>query len=199
MKDADHDIDDATDSLRGLVEAWIWYGYHPAEVIDGWIDENAAAGDGFDLAWIKAFALATMAKKRAEEAAWPEDTDCDRLDRAFARLHEQGICAVQWAGDTLSEGVEAVGERVYADGVPPGRFVGFCFFHSQDMDQALSGEGLLIAFGHVDSEAEIDIQRIGRRVCEALEHEGLRTQWDGTENTRIALPALRWQRRTPNE
>lgn len=194
---SDDDANDATLEQLQLVERWIGYGYHGADVIDGWIEENAAADAAIDLDRVKAFAAATVARKRAAEARWPEDTDCDRLDRAFAALHEQGICAVQWAGDTLDEGLESVGDTINADGGPQHRYTGYCFFHSQDMDHALDGEGLMLAFGPVDAETEADAVRIGRRVCEALRREGLRTEWNGTVERRIAVPGLRWQRRAP--
>lgn len=199
MTDAnDDDSNDATHEQLQLVERWIGYGYHAAEVIEGWIEENAAADAGIDLKRVKAFAATAFAKKLAAEAQWPEDTDTDRLDRAFAALHEQGICAVQWAGDTLDEGLASVGDKINADGVPEDRYQGYCFFHSQDMDHALDGEGLMLAFGPVDAETEADAVRIGRRVCEALQREGLQTEWDGTVECRIAVPGLRWQRRTPD-
>lgn len=199
MTDANaNDANDATNEQLQLVERWIGYGYHAADAIDGWIEENAAADAGVDLERVKDFAAAAFARKRAAETRWPEDTDCDRLDRAFAALHEQGVCAVQWAGDTLDEGLASVGDQINADGVPQGRYTGYCFFHSQDMDHALDGEGLMLAFGPVDAETEADAVRIGRRVCEALQREGLRTEWDGTVEHRIAVPSLRWQRRTPD-
>lgn len=190
-------LDDATDSMRAQVLEWIWYGYYTADAIMRWIDEGATEGEGFDHAWIKAFAAAALEKKRAAEATWPQDTDCDRLDRAFDRLNEQGFCVLQWAGNTISDGMEEVGEVINAEGVPDDRYQGYCFFHSQDIDRALGDEGLMLAFGATDSDANEDYVRRGHLVCEALHQEGLKTDWDGTADSRIAVPALRWQRRTP--
>jgi hypothetical protein len=196
-EDMDEDLDDATDDMRSMVREWVWYGYDGAEQIDRWIDANAADGDGFDVAWIKAFAAALLAKKRAAEATWPEETDCDRLDRAFDALNEQGICALQCAGNTLDDGFEAVGNAINADDVPEDRFMGFCFFHSQDLDRALGGDGLMLAFGHLDSQDAADFVAVGRKVCEVMAQHGLQTEWNGSDNSRINLPGLRWQRRTP--
>jgi hypothetical protein len=193
----DDEVDDATDTMRATVRAWIWYGYDAPGDIHRGIDEHAAAGDGFDVDWIKAFAAALVARKRAAEATWPEETDCDRLDRAFDALNEQGICALQCAGDTLDDGFEAVDDVIDGEDVPEGRYRGFCFFHSQDLDHALYGEGLLLAFGHVDSEDAADYVAVGRQVCEVLQQHGLRTRWNGSDRSRIELPAMRWQRRTP--
>jgi len=188
---------DATEDMRVQVLEWVWYGYYTAAAILRWIDEGAAEGGGFDHGWIKAYATAVFEKKRAAEATWPQETDCDRLDNAFGRLNEQGVCALQWAGNTISEGMESVSDAINDEGVPEGRYQGFCFFHSQDIDRALGDEGLMLAFGPVDSDEDEDAVRIGRLVCEAFQREGLQTDWKGTADSRINLPRLRWQRRTP--
>lgn len=190
--------DDATDDMRSLVDGWIWYGYQSTSVVDALILDHAARGDGFDLAAIQAFARAEFARKRAAEADWPAETDCDRLDRAFDHLREQGFCALQWAGDTLNDGFERMSAVINAYDVPADRYTtGFCFFHSQDIDHAREGEGLSIAFGHVAADSDEDDVRIGRRVVAALVQAGLKPQWDGSPDHRIFLPTLRWQRRTP--
>lgn len=199
-EDMEEDVDDATDTQRGLVSEWLWYGYARPEAIDRWIDENHAAGDGFDLPWIKAFAVRALARKRAAEAQWPAETDNDRLERAFASLHKQGICALQWAGHDIDEGEQAVVdelEQAAEHGVPEDHYWGCCFFHSQDMDNALEGRGLMLAFRILGSDEEAETERVGRAVCEALQHEGLATEWNGSANRRIKLPTMRWQRRTP--
>ena len=191
--------DDDTADMRDIVRDWIWYGYHAASAIDDWIDACAARGDGFDLPWIKAFARAERQHKRAAEAQWPAVTDCDRLDHAFAHLAGQGFCALQWAGDTLDDGFERVSQTINADDVPTERYTtGFCFFHSQDMDHALNGEGLSVAFGHVDPDSDEDDVRMGRLVFEALEWAGLKPEWNGSPDRRIFLPTLHWQRRSPD-
>lgn len=199
-EEMDEELDDATSDQRSLINEWIWYGYSRLETIQGWIEENAADGNGFDLAWIQGFAERTMARKRAAEAGWPELTDNDRLDRAFARLNEQGICAVQWAGHDMDEGQEAVVDALReADeaGVAEDHYWGVCFFHSQDMDRALDGGGLLLAFDAIGSEVAADMVRVGQGVCEAMKREGLQTEWNGRADQRIELPNFCWQRRTP--
>ena len=199
-EDMDVELDDATGEQRALVNEWIWYGYSSAETIHRWIGENDAAGDGFDLAWIQGFADRTLARKRAAEVQWPSRTDNDRLDAAFASLNRQGICAVQWAGDTMQDGEQAVAdalEEATEAEVPEDHYWACCFFHSQDMDRALDGQGLLLAFGALGSDEEADSVRVGQLVCEVLQQEGLATPWNGRADSRIELPSLRWQRRTP--
>ena len=191
------DMDDATEDMVAEVEGRIWYGFDSPGDIDALIDQRAAAGDGFDVDKVKAFALATLAKKRAAEAGWAQTTDCDKLDRVFARLQAQGICALQYAGNTADDGYEAVSDAINAEGVPEDRYMGYCFFHSQDIDQALEGKGLLLAFGYLDSDDAKDAIPVGRTICEALRQEGFETDWNGSPKRRIGVPKLRWQRRTP--
>jgi len=190
-------FDDATQDMCAQVLEWAWYGYYTAEAIMRWIDEGAAAGEGFDHECIKSYAEAVLEKKRAAEARWPQETDCDRLDRAYERLGEQGVLVLQWAGNTLSDGIAEVGEALDAEGVAEDTYQGFCFFHSQDIDRALGDEGLMLAFGSATSDEDDDAVRIGRLVCEAFRQEGFQIQWNGTADQRIAMPAFRWQRRTP--
>jgi hypothetical protein len=194
----DEDIDDATNTILSLVNDRTWYGFHSSEEIDALIDHDLEDEDNVDPEQVRAFAAEALAKKRAAEAEWPTTTDCDRLDRAFDRLQAQGFCALHFPGYTLQDGHDAVFDEITAEGVPEGRYVGFCFYHAQDIDRALEGEGLMVAFGSTESDEDDDDVRKGRLVCEALEREGLKTVWDGTANTRIHVPGLRWQRRTPD-
>jgi len=196
-EDAD-DPDGAESGLRAEVVRWIWYGYHAPERITQMIDEQVDEDGTMDADTLHAFAAAVLAKKRAAEASWPETTDNDRLVDAFADLLEDGIFALQWAGDSLDEGFDVVNEHLEAKDPSGERFAGACFFHAQDIDSALNEDGLLIAFGHLHSDDAEDYEAIGRRVVEALRHHGLAPRWNGTARQRIALPDFRWQRRTPD-
>jgi hypothetical protein len=198
-KSDDRATDDATDDMAAVVENEIWCGLQSADGIDALIDEAAAAGDGFDVHRVKAFAASTLAKKRTTEATWPVTTDCDQLDRAFVRLNEQGICALHGTGNTQDDGFDAVVDALSVEGVPEDHFHGYCFYGSQDIDHALDGEGLLLAFGHLGRSEATDTEHVavGQRVCEALRQAGLEVAWDGSSKRRIALPRLNWRRRTP--
>src|SRR5690606_41074824 len=89
-------IDETTEDMLGLVENWVWFGFHSVGELDEQIDGDALDGDGFDVERVKALAAETLLKKRAAEATWPPQTDCDRLDRAFDRLRAQGLCALHF-------------------------------------------------------------------------------------------------------
>lgn len=190
-------MDDATDDMLADIEGQVWYGFGSAGDLDALIEQRAADGDGFDVDRVKAFAATTLAKKLAAEAQWPHTTDCDKLDRVFSHLQAQRICALQCAGSTLDDGYEAVSDAINAEGVPEDRYMGYCFFHSQDIDRALAGEGLQMAFGYLDSDDAKDAIPVGRTICEALRQEGFETDWNGSPKRRIGVPSLRWQRRTP--
>ena len=55
-------------------------------------------------------------QKRLEEANWPEQTDCDKLDYVFQELNRIGIIALHNAGYTLSQGLEDVVEIYHRNG-----------------------------------------------------------------------------------
>jgi len=193
-------FDNMTDTMMGLVDGWVWYGSHSVDELDEQIDADFEDGQDFDIERVKAYAATVLRDKRADEADWPPVTDCDRLDRAFDRLRAQGLCVVQFpeSGYTMQHGEAAVVAAMNAEDAPPEGYTGCCFYHAQDIDNALNGEGLWLAFGSLESDEDEDDVRVGRLVCEALNHEGLQTEWNGTRRHRIRLPRLRWQRRTPN-
>ena len=142
--------------------------------------------DRLDVAW---------AAQRASEAGWPDETMNDRIDRAFEELTEHGVVALQDAGYTLSDGWSDVHEA--APDVP--RAWGGVFFHRQDVERGVEGDGLMLAFGaFVDGAAhEAESLRLARLTCAVLERHGVPTTWDGTLERRIAIDPFPWQRRRP--
>lgn len=195
----DEDVEGSTGIMLSAVDNWIWYGSHSVGELDEQIDAEAADDDDIDVDRVKAYAAKELKKKRAAEAGWTPQTDCDRLDKAFDRLKARGICAIHFpaSGYTMEHGHAAVEEVMEAAEDSQHRVVGFCFYHGQDIDRALGDEGLLLAFGSTVSHAGKDGIRIGQAICEALQQEGLQTRWDGKLSSRIHIPGLRWQRRTP--
>ncbi|MDJ0938627.1 MAG: hypothetical protein QNJ00_02555 [Woeseiaceae bacterium] len=138
---------------------------------------------------------AAFAAWEQEKQDWPEVTDCDRLDTAFAALNKRGIIALQNAGYTQSDGYEDVGEA-YANHANRSSVLGYCFYHGQDLERAVGGGGLYLAFGPVDPEdEETKGPEVGNIIKEELQRVGFAVDWDGTFAKRIAVPALNWQRR----
>ena len=131
-----------------------------------------------------------------EQASWPSETDCDRLDQAFEAMIERGLIALQNAGYTQSDGYEEVSEA-YIDVEDEDQIIGYCFYHGQDLERAVRGGGLDVAFGPPDPEdEETKGQIVGRLICEELERVGFQVKWDGTFKDRILIPKILWQRRT---
>ena len=131
--------------------------------------------------------------QRQLEASWSGSTTNDRLDAAFEALAQQGIVALQDAGYTMSDGWEDIHEaRRRVDGAWGG-----VFFHRQDVERAVDGRGLMLAFGAFarGDDHEPQSLRLGREVCKVLAAHDIATEWDGTLQKRIAIPPFAWQKR----
>ncbi|NPC70099.1 hypothetical protein HPP05_10125 [Corallococcus exiguus] len=132
-----------------------------------------------------------------EEKQWPEVIEADRLEAAFDELKRDGIVTRMGATDTLRGGWTYVREDAHAleaRGLKPW---GAAFFHGQDIDYALKGGALCIAFGSLAEaeDAEKDVA-VGQAVANALQKHGFAPEWNGSETTRITLlPAFTWRRR----
>lgn len=130
-----------------------------------------------------------------EMQAWPEITDCDRLDQVFASLNSEGIVSVQNAGYTQSDGFEAVKEAARSR-PDQERLIGYCFYHAQDLERAMSGAGLYLAFGpRSPAREQEDGPLIGATIVQALRGSGIAAEWNGSFEERIHLPILDWKRR----
>jgi hypothetical protein len=127
------------------------------------------------------------------EMEWPETTDCDRLDAAFAELESNGIVARQ---DFSCCGTCGVAEIF--DEMDPGKgrsspVRGYTFFHMQDTEAAADGSGLYLNYGSV-KEGEGAAVAIGHEIVSTLRKHGLTSRWDGALNKRIDV-GIKWQRR----
>jgi hypothetical protein len=130
---------------------------------------------------------------RAAEATWTEPTVNDRITEAFADLEDRGIVALEDAGYTVSDGWEDAREA--AEELDEAR--GAVFFHGQDVERGVRGEGLTLAFGAFSKGAGSDEASIGigREVVEVLAAHGIATTWKGTAQHRIEIPPFPWQKR----
>ncbi|GEM_PF-405764 len=142
-------------------------------------------------------ALGAAVARRRERLAGAGQTDCDRLDNAFAALDRAGIltrqnftccnnCGYAEIWDPIAE-AEARGQQLE----------GFAFYHRQDAEGVSSAEGpglLHLSFGAVDSDEDDDAERVGRTISSALSEQGLEMVWDGKASRRIGVK-LEWKRR----
>jgi hypothetical protein len=176
--------------IRECIRFWVWSGYNDADAVEEMLPD--VLEDGVDAPAMYAAITDEFAEKSRAEADWPQRTDCDRLDAAFVALDADGICAVQYAGYTMSDGFSEVAEALEQRGRK--KYHGYCFFHAQDVERAIDGHGLMVAFGDVDGDAT-KAAEVGRRICAALQDAGLRVLWDNDVKERIQIPDIVWQRR----
>jgi hypothetical protein len=182
-------------ATRAAVEAGLRAGRDVDEVVDyaaGAMEDHAAG-----LAVARAHAKVVVERLVRESAAWPDTTDCDRLDDAFADLERAGVvarkdftCCRTCAMDEIADEMD----MAEGDGVD---VRGFAFFHQQDTERAVAEGRLFIGFGPRDRRSDSpECFAVGRAVVDALRARGLRAAWDGGGERRIEV-VLDWNRRGP--
>jgi hypothetical protein len=165
-----------------------------ARIIEILCEEMYAPGELAE-AEVTAAVDAALASLASDKTTWPATTDCDRLDNAFAALNARGIIALQNAGYTQSDGYDDVRES-YGKHSNRDTVIGYCFYHGQDLERAVHGEGLYLAFGPMDAKKEeTEGPRIGAMVVEELVRAGFAVKWRGTFAQRIFVPDIDWKRR----
>lgn len=158
----------------------------------------------------------------AEQRRWSDEGDYTRLAAAFAELSARGLVARMHFTCCQTCGVEEIDDE--RTPVPEGGFRGFrewgfTYFHQQDSERLVSGDGLYLAFGTFgpledsdpellargragDQQARQDIMdasavRAGSVVVDALRTAGLAVTWDGTAGQRILVTITDWRKRLP--
>lgn len=183
-------MNENTDYVFNAIKSWVWSGFYSPDEVDAMIDDILE--DDADEAFLRAAVAPEFDRKTAAEASWPETTDCDRLDEAFDKLNSRGIVALHNAGYTMSDGFTEVAEVLHARGRKG--IQGYCFYHGQDLERAVEGGGLMLAFGDLDDEKTKKTE-IGRLVKGVLQESGLTVEWSGDPEARLNLPRLDWKRR----
>ncbi|WP_399506861.1 DUF6891 domain-containing protein [Xanthomonas translucens] len=175
------------------IRQWVWSGfYSEAEFREEMLEEILE--DECDEPMLLAAVGSQWQAKQQAEQGWPAQTKCYRLDAVFEQLHDAGIYALANAGDTMSDGHTEVTEAVAE--APEGDYHGYCFYDGHDVECAVDGGGLFIAFGDLQGGADADLA-VGRQVAAALVDAGVcvGVGWDGTSKMRIAVPGFVWLRR----
>jgi hypothetical protein len=137
--------------------------------------------------------LEALDRHLREQATWPAETDCDRLDAAFADLERAGIvarqdfscCGTCGAGEIWGE-MEKVGRQ----GVD---VRGYAFYHMQDTENAVEGSGLYLNYGAVHEGKDAALA-VAREIVAAIQHRGLNVVWDGSWRNRVFIE-MDWKRR----
>jgi len=176
------------------IHSWVWSGFYSPEEVNEMIDDILEADAHEQM--LRAAVAPEFAKKQQAEQTWPAITDCNRLDNAFAALDQRGILCLQNAGYTMSDGHDDANELLSKQ--PRGRYFGYCFYHGQDLERAVKGGGLMLAFNHVDGNVPDKI-KVGNAVKEELERNGFVLDWKGTAEERIGIPKFDWKRRSKSK
>ncbi|MDO7886527.1 DUF6891 domain-containing protein [Hymenobacter cheonanensis] len=186
-------MDDVTEDYAAAIHVWVWSGFYSvSEVADMLAEQLKDEAEEVDELLLKSLIAREFATKQRAEATWPAPTDCDRLAQAFATLERLGIICLQNAGYTMSDGLDSVDEVLAK--YPSELTKGYCFYHGQDLERAVNGMGLWLAFSSLDNEA--DTKRvIGQQVQDTMQKVGLVVEWNGDPESRIQLPQIDWQRR----
>jgi uncharacterized protein DUF6891 len=179
----------AQDYIADTVRGWVWSGFYSMadirEMLPDIVEEERDEERGL------ALAAAEYREKEEDEAVWPQQTDCDRLDVAFEDLWAQGVVALHNAGYTMSDGLDDVAEAAAEQG--DANHWGYCFYHGQDVERAVASGDLMLAFGDLNPDDRRKAEA-GRVVLAALRSKGLAASWDGDAEKRIQV-SLQWKRR----
>lgn len=177
------------------VDTFVRAGFYDRDEIVGiFLEELYAPGD-LDPQAVRDAVDSAFTSHDAEKQSWPAVTDYDRLKNAFESLRGQGVIAMHNAGNTQSDGFSDFREALVR-APDKTKVAGYCFYHWQDVERAVAGEGLYLAFGPSDPEQE-ETQgvKVGNLVMMALKDAGLRATWNGSFDQRILLPDFDWKRR----
>jgi len=178
----------------GEIRRLVWSGFYDAPAVRDIVLEEIFQPGEIDPAWVEQHIDQEFARKLQVERAWPVVTDCDKLDRAFDELNDSGIIALHNAGYEQDDGIEDVTEVYHELGAEDSPVQGYCFYHGQDLERAVDGEGLMLSFGDILG-ADAKGEEIGERIVEVLHRHGLAVTWSGTIAERIELPEIQWRRR----
>lgn len=140
----------------------------------------------------RAYCTALWREDFALEQRWADRTTNDAIDEAFTRLERSGVVAMQNVGGTQAMGWAEVNARIASLG--PKKVLGAVFYHSQDVERGVEGEGLLLTFGAADGTDE-SAAAVANAVLDALRAEGVTCEWSGEIDARIRIAPFVWKKR----
>lgn len=143
---------------------------------------------------------AAIAAHHKRQARWKRDTDCDRLDQAFAELERQGVVARQNFTCCSTCGHYEIGDEIATFRKKKKKSApvsGYAFYHMQDTESAVEGGGIYIKYDTLSND-EAQKVAVGEAIVAALTAAGLRPEWDGDPNTGVFVNVT-WRKRRPAE
>ncbi|HYC94911.1 MAG TPA: hypothetical protein VEB39_04350 [Sphingomicrobium sp.] len=172
----------------------IWSGFFDRMDFQTYLDDLSCDEDAASyLDELREYGKAEFDNKNAAESDWPERTDWDRLNDVFEALNHTGILALHNAGYTTSDAHSDAWEII--NDSPPNRWLGFCFYHGQDVERAVLAMPLFIGFDAVADDIQAK-REIGDQIANALRKAGFTVDWNGDPETRMSITNLDWKKRT---
>ncbi|MGF1767940.1 hypothetical protein L4D06_11245 [Enterovibrio makurazakiensis] len=184
-------IYDVNRHILNAINVHVWSGFYSPREVQKTI--SYLLEDGADEAMLRGSVNGVFEQKLIAERAWPQITDNDRLNSVFAELKNKGILCLHNTGYTMSDGHEDSYDALSR--FPKSQFYGYCFYHGQDLERAVFGGGLMIAYDHVNGDVPDKI-KVGQEIKTELEKGGFTLNWNGTTNQRINIPNFDWKNRT---
>lgn len=142
---------------------------------------------------VERFARESLALHMKEQSTWSLPTDCDRLDKAFEDLEENGIVARQNFTCCQTCGHAEIGDEIQ-ETFKSHPVIGYTFYHMQDTESAAEGGEVYLAYEAWEDGEDAQVG-IGQKIVEILSKHGLKVIWDGSVKTRICISGLDWKRR----
>lgn len=145
---------------------------------------------------VKAAIQEERAKRLEEYKSWPAETDCDRLDKAFASLEAAGIKGFHHITQNPSSANFEVQDAM--DDPANANFRGYVWYHFQSTEGTVEGCHLRLEYGscHIgpDEDESLPFCAIAVEIVAALREHGLESIWSGNYVDPIFVE-MNWQRR----
>ena len=151
--------------------------------------------DQLNEGWLKQVIAEHYNQQQTESKKWTNPTDFDKLAKVFDELNQEKIIALHKAGYTKQDGYSDVSEVVdllKAKNIVP---LGYCFYHTQDLERAVdpASKNLFLAFDDISQDDEKAIL-IGQTIVSKLKNNGFAVEWNGTIDQRIEIKNISWQK-----
>ena len=190
------DIKETAWRIRELV----WGGFHPFGDI-GWriTDEYLGNATDEDELWVADTVARECAEKQAAEDSWPPSTEYARLDHVFRQLNKERYITLHRAGNDQTEGKEEARTRWVESGGKDSGVLGYCFYHSQDVDRAVHTGNLFLSFsgvGPTPEERDANTNKLAARLVSLLNEADFSVLWNGSLDERLQIQLGQWRKRS---
>ncbi|MCS4224567.1 DUF6891 domain-containing protein [Sphingobacterium sp. BIGb0165] len=184
-----------------FIEQEVKFGFdHKRDILEAVWTAGFEDEDQLDEAWLKHIITLLYNAHQEESIEWKKPNDVDRLAKIFDELNQDKIIALHKAGYTKQDGYSDVREVVHllkTQNIAP---LGYCFYHMQDLERAISpsSKNLFLAFDDIHQNTENAIL-IGQKIVKKLQENGFAVEWNGTIEQRIEIKNINWQKVPDNQ